>query len=168
MDSLNLWDGILTFISSVIILYITLEITERFKNKYSKKRRLMHIKFLRRYNKIIDDCILKFEKPNDAWQKIIPHILGIFFGGFLTMIVFIFCSYVLEIDVWRSMAYSSLVNILPYILTIKLTHKMKREERKILDESNRIECLFKGIDSFIFCSNSIIISFIYLSVSLIN
>ncbi len=158
---------ILTFITSVLILYLTLVITEQFKNKISKKRRAMYIKFLRRYNQKIKKCILDFENPKLS-EQIIYMVLGSFLGFSLTLVVFLGFSYVLNIDVWRSMAYSSLVNVLSYILTIELTRYIRREERILLDNSNRIECWFKGIKFFIIPSNLVIILYIYLSVSLIN
>ncbi|MCK4797233.1 MAG: hypothetical protein KAT05_07610 [Spirochaetes bacterium] len=162
-----IFPAILTFISSLFILYATLVITERFKNKLHKKRREMYIKFLMRYNNIIDKCILEFEKPNDVWQ--IRSIgLGVIFAGFLTIIIFKFCFNVLEMDVWRSMAYSSLVNVVPYILTIILIRNIITDERKLLDEHNRIKCWFKGLKWFINGTSFIIIFFIYMSVSLIN
>ncbi|HEX7575303.1 MAG TPA: hypothetical protein VF360_02915 [Candidatus Methanoperedens sp.] len=115
IDETQIFPAILSFISSLFIVYVTLVITELFKNKLSKKRRAMYIKFMRRYNKIIDNCILEFEKPNDISQ-IISLGLGIILGGYFTLIVFRFLNNVLEMDVWRSMAYSGLINFLPYLL----------------------------------------------------
>lgn len=175
-EDLKILPTTLTVISSLLILYVTLIITERFKNKVSRKRKEMYIKFLRRYNEIINKCILDFENLNlsksklikkDVWQ-IISMVLGIILGFFLTYFVFIICINVLKFDVWRSMAYSALVNILSYLLLITLIRYIKSEERKLLDKIDRIECWFKGIKFFIICSNLLIILFIYMSVSLIN
>lgn len=154
-----------TVISSSIILYITLIITEHFQNKVSRKRRKMYIKFLRNYHQVVDNCIQDFEKtklsegrlfPKDIWQ-IISEFLGLILGFFLTFIIFIICIAILKIDAWSSMAYSSLVNILPYILTIELNRYIIKEERNLVEVSNKIECWFKGISLFIMSSNILII-----------
>jgi hypothetical protein len=122
---------------------------------------------MRRYNKIIDNCILEFEKPNDISQ-IISLGLGIILGGYFTLIVFRFLNNVLEMDVWRSMAYSGLINFLPYLLSLILYRDIKKNERKLMDKHNGIECWFKGLKSFINCSGLLIIFFIYMSLSLIK
>ncbi len=160
-ENLNILPTALTVISASLVLYITLFITERFKNKVSKKRREMYIKFLRRYNKIIDKYISDFEKTKlsegkplqkDAWQ-LIYMLMGLFLGFFLTLILFIIINNILKIDIWRSMAYAGFINFLPYILVIDLTRYVRRKENELLDKSDRIEYWFKGIKSFILCSS---------------
>ncbi|HEX7574969.1 MAG TPA: hypothetical protein VF360_01205, partial [Candidatus Methanoperedens sp.] len=49
-----------------------------------------------------------------------------------------------------------------------LYRDIKKNERKLMDKHNGIECWFKGLKSFINCSGLLIIFFIYMSLSLIK
>ena len=169
LDSFEINNEILSYIIllgiPVLLLFPRHAVTVWFKGIERKKRRKLWLQSLKS-NKTIEESVNFFEKvesPAGEWKNSLAMLLGIF-GG-LIAIGYIFERLNFPVF-WKSMSYSSLINIFPYILTIVLGWYIRRsiekkDHRKIINESRWIVNLFTTINWFIFMTNIIIIAFIY-------
>ena len=169
LDSFEINNEILSYIIllgiPVLLLFPRHAVTVWFKGIERKKRRKLWLQSLKS-NKTIEESINFFERvesPAGEWKNSLAMLLGIF-GG-LIAIGYIFERLNFPVF-WKSMSYSSLINIFPYILTIVLGWYIRRsiekkDHRKIINESRWVVNLFTAINWFIFMTNIIIIAFIY-------
>lgn len=156
---------IILLIIPVLLLFLRHVVTAWFKGIERKKRRKLWLQSLKS-NKTIEECINFFERvesPAGEWKNSLAMLIGIFGGLIAIGYIFERLNFPLF---WKSMSYSSLINIFPYILTIVLGWYIRRsiekkDNEKIVNESHLIVNLFTAINWFIFVTNIIIIAFIY-------
>ncbi|MCK5660851.1 MAG: hypothetical protein KAH86_05775 [Methanosarcinales archaeon] len=160
----EIFSYIILFVIPVILLFPRHAVIAWFKGIERKKRRKLWLQSLRS-NKAIEDCIDIFERvetPSGGWTAL-AMIIGVLGGLIVIGYIYEFLDFPVF---WKSMSYSSLINIFPYILTIVLGWCMRkyienRDDEKIVNESHLIVNLFTAINWFIFVTNIIIIAFIY-------
>ncbi len=153
-----------TVIAGFLISLTGSLITNRFKDKERRDKRSVWIKFLKS-DKTIAKCILTFEKITDTGFRhaIISMLIGMFLGFIATFILLSILIYSFG-DKPLTIALSSLINIVPYILSIamaKYFYIIKKEDA-LLNKSNLFVYYYNIINWFIYTSGSMTLLFINL------
>lgn len=160
-------NDILPYVVATVVAGILLSltgslITSRFRDKERRDKRSVWIKFLKS-DKTIAKCILTFEKITDTdfGYSIISMLVGMFLGFIATFILLILLIISFG-DKPLTTALSSLINIVPYILSIamaKYVNKIQKEDA-LLNKSNLVIYYSNIIYWFIYMSGSMTVLFI--------
>lgn len=154
-------------LAPVIVFSIQYIITKIFEFEDRKKKKSIWIRFLRRTNGIINECLSTFEKiesTNKKWIEFSKPI--ILFLGYIAIIIPFYIILIFVKNVFISMAFSSfIISIFISILGLILyQHTEKIKEGDLLNKSKKIKDFYTIISWLFFGICSLIVPFIYVTI----
>lgn len=148
-------ENILYIIGALLVVLgyvIQHKLSEWGKKREKRNVRNLWIQFLRS-NEFINKGILRLDriKYREGVWYFFSSIIGMFLGFFILFFLFFFLNFYLG-DIWLSMAYSSLIIFLPFLLYcflgIYINKLGKRRDKKLISISEKLAYSNEGIRWF--------------------
>lgn len=151
-------------LAPVIVFSIQYIITKIFEIKDRKRKKSIWIRFLRKTNRIINECLSTFEKLESTDKKWIEFFKPIILFLPYIAVIFLFIIILFFVrSVYISMAFSSFILSIsvPLLVVILYQHTEKIKNGDLLNKSNKINDYYTIICWLFFGICALIIPFIY-------